>query len=289
MELVHITSHDRARQAAFVRYVPKVFQTADFSRWRAAGEWTDAYTTHAIVDEGEVLANVSVMRMTVAVDGCEFAAYQLGAVGTVPAARGRGLAARVMRAALDAIGDAPSFLFANRDVLDFYPRFGFQPLAQVVHSIPWTAGRVAASERIDDITRLDTNTALERLRTAAYEPRAAVPGFTARRYEHVLSWYLCSARPPEVHVLGDHALAFTERDGATFRLLDLMTTRSVDLAAVLASLIDAPTDRVEFGFAPDVRAVRGLQTRIDADAHCFIRNFPKAPPAASQFPLLART
>jgi len=52
---------------------------------------------------------------------------RIGRVCTAAAARGKGLAAQLMAAALTEIGDAPSVLDAQTYAQGFYARFGYRP------------------------------------------------------------------------------------------------------------------------------------------------------------------
>ena len=54
-------------------------------------------------------------------------AARVGRVVTAPSARGTGLGARLMEAALDHIGDAESVLDAQTYAQPFYARFGYEP------------------------------------------------------------------------------------------------------------------------------------------------------------------
>ncbi|HVV12515.1 GNAT family N-acetyltransferase [Amycolatopsis sp.] len=53
--------------------------------------------------------------------------YRIGRVVTAKHARGQGLAARLMTAALELIGDAPSVLDAQTYAQGFYAKFGYVP------------------------------------------------------------------------------------------------------------------------------------------------------------------
>jgi ElaA protein len=78
---------------------------------------------HWVTDGPEVLATLRVLHDA---DG----ALRLGRVATVPAARSRGAASQLMRAALDRCGDldpsAPVVLDAQAHLARWYARFGFQ-------------------------------------------------------------------------------------------------------------------------------------------------------------------
>jgi ElaA protein len=66
---------------------------------------------------------VATLRLLTDTDG----RYRIGRVTTAPAARGRGLAARLMERALELIGSAPVVLDAQSHLTSWYVRFGFAP------------------------------------------------------------------------------------------------------------------------------------------------------------------
>jgi ElaA protein len=69
---------------------------------------------------GDVLAT---LRLLIDADG----RYRIGRVATALSARGRGLAALLMRRTLELIGDAPAVLEAQSYLVEWYARFGFVP------------------------------------------------------------------------------------------------------------------------------------------------------------------
>jgi ElaA protein len=66
------------------------------------------------------------LRLLVDEDGT----HRIGRVCTTRATRGTGLGARLMKVALEEIGDAPAVLEAQTYALDFYARFGFAPAGE---------------------------------------------------------------------------------------------------------------------------------------------------------------
>ena len=103
----------------------------DFEPWYQKGFYSDKYIPHSIVLDGEVVANVSVSKMEMAVDGKIMRFLQLGTVMTRQEYRKKGYSRMLMEHILQKYADQCDgfFLFANKTVLDFYPKFGFQ-LAQ---------------------------------------------------------------------------------------------------------------------------------------------------------------
>jgi ElaA protein len=83
------------------------------------GRDTEPGTRHVWLSRGdEILAYLRILD-----DGDH---ERIGRVLTAPAARGAGLAQRLMAEALTVIGNRPSVLHAQAYLADFYTRFGYQ-------------------------------------------------------------------------------------------------------------------------------------------------------------------
>ena len=101
----------------------------DFADWYEAGHWGDDYLPHVLLDGERVVSNVSVNLMKFDVDGVQKKYIQLGTVMTDSNYRKQGLNREIMQhvikeylSKVDGI-----YLFANDSVVDYYPKFGFQP------------------------------------------------------------------------------------------------------------------------------------------------------------------
>lgn len=104
----------------------------DFEDWYQNGYWTDRYNPYSIVLDGKVVANVSVNRTDFEINGVVKHYIQLGTVMTDEQYRNRGLIRRIMEEIdKDYAGEADGiYLFANNEVLSFYPKFGFRTAKQ---------------------------------------------------------------------------------------------------------------------------------------------------------------
>lgn len=99
----------------------------DFSNWYANGYWNGNYIPYSILVNDEVVANVSVNIMNFNVSGEKKFYIQLGTVMTDEKYRNKGLIRVLMNEIENDYGDKVDgmFLFANDEVVDFYPKFGF--------------------------------------------------------------------------------------------------------------------------------------------------------------------
>lgn len=100
----------------------------DFEDWYQNGYWTDRYNPYSIIIDGEVAANVSVNTTDYNLNGAKKKYIQLGTVMTEEKYRNQGLIREIMQEIeKDYAGKVDGmYLFANNEVLSFYPKFGFQ-------------------------------------------------------------------------------------------------------------------------------------------------------------------
>jgi len=122
---------DAQLRRSFNELAKKTFYI-DFEDWYQNGYWTDRYNPYSIIIEGKVIANVSVNKTDFEINGKVRHYLQLGTVMTDERFRNQGLIRRIMEEInhdfsnkIDGI-----YLFANNDVLSFYPKFGFQTSPQ---------------------------------------------------------------------------------------------------------------------------------------------------------------
>ncbi|WP_332870794.1 GNAT family N-acetyltransferase [Lysinibacillus xylanilyticus] len=110
----------------------KLVFNLDFRKWYEKGCWDDQYICYSYIDGDEIIANASISKMTVLVNGKEYKAIQIGTVMTHPNYRYKGLARKLMDHIIDIYQDQYEFmyLFANETVLDLYPKFGFKKVQE---------------------------------------------------------------------------------------------------------------------------------------------------------------
>lgn len=100
----------------------------DFEDWYQNGYWKENYLPYVCVKDNKVAANVSANPMEFNMAGKQVKLVQLGTVMTEESERNQGLIRKLMeKIEQDFQGKADGFfLFANDEVLEFYPKFGFK-------------------------------------------------------------------------------------------------------------------------------------------------------------------
>ena len=111
----------------------------DFVSWHGAGHFSDMYVPHVIMDGEKVVSNVSVNRMQFDMGGVIKHFIQLGTVMTDEAYRGQGLNQKIMEFILQEYKDKVDgiYLFGNDSVLNYYPKFGFEPCEEYEYYFPY--------------------------------------------------------------------------------------------------------------------------------------------------------
>jgi len=80
----------------YFAHVQEIFRPNNWRVWRDRGGWTTDYEVFALLDGDQIVSTIGRSRMQLVNNGHAVAGYQLGAVGTLPNYRGRGLARRLM-------------------------------------------------------------------------------------------------------------------------------------------------------------------------------------------------
>src|SRR5262245_36571263 len=179
-----ITHADREWHQAFLEFVPRVFPSISFRRWAACGGWDAGYRAFALADGERIVANASLTQVDLVLHGRPVRGWQLGAVGTDPAYRRRGLQRSVLtRLLAQCPPDDLIFLFANDSVLDFYPLFGFERRREELFGAEHHALPAGTPLRALDVTSADDRALLQRIAAQA-EPTTSQ--FGARDYGRTL-------------------------------------------------------------------------------------------------------
>jgi len=283
-----IERHDAVLRHAFCSFVQSVFKGADFHLWAAHGGWSEDYEVWVVLHEGRVVSGAGVMRMDLVIHGRRQTGWQIGAVATTPAWRGRGLSRVVLQAMLEHIaahGEAPVFLFANSSVLDFYPRFGFRRVMQQQYR-----AEVDIAPQPGQAIDLDIRDAAQREMLAQMYRRARSVDakFSVVGYYPAAIFHLLHLPRRCVHLPRHDAVLIVRQEGDRLYLDDVVAAAPIDLHAVLPAVIAAPLRHIEFGFRPSGLWNGETQAGVDGEM-LFLRGAPDIEAPDLHFPDLAHT
>ncbi len=136
----------------------------DFTGWYEAGHWGDLYLPHVMLEGSQVVSNVSVNLIQFDMGGVKKNYIQLGTVMTDAAYRGQGLNREIMERILqDYRGKVDGiYLFGNDSVINYYPKFGFQPSKEYEYYMPCKDLEHTASYEMESVN-MDQEEQCERL------------------------------------------------------------------------------------------------------------------------------
>jgi GNAT superfamily N-acetyltransferase len=279
--------HSRDWHGAYFHFVQGIFPGLDFLRWYAHGGWTDSYEAHVLCDGPEIVANVAITHQELLISGQPCRGAQLGAVGVAPKWRGQGLQRRLMGEVMGQLqaGVGLLFLFANDEVLDFYPRFGFRRIAESIHGVEHTVVPSGNRIRCLDVEQPSDRALLARL-SANRQP--LTERFGARNYGSLLLFYASSLHRCDFFVVpGREALVVARQQDDVLTLLDVIADHPFDLVPYLARLTESPVRRIEFGFTPELWWPDACPLRAPEGSTLFVRGDVTLPSEPFTFPVLA--
>jgi predicted N-acetyltransferase YhbS len=289
LRAITITHVDREWHEAYLDFVPKVFPRISFRAWYEHGGWDDGYVAFALVDGDRIVANAAVSRMNLVFRGEPSLGWQLGAVGTLPDLRGRGLQNQLIPRLLEHTGsDDLVFLFANHHVLDFYPRFGFE---RVRESIFVSEHRVSPSGTPLRVLELENPQDRALLQRVAAEAEPVTELFGARDYGNTVLWYWSNFYRDGLRYDAEHdAILIVDQSNDLLRVYDILSRKQLDLRSFVPRVISAPIAQVEFGFTPSRYWPTATPKADYTDSPLFaLRPHPLPNNEHFKFPMLAQT
>lgn len=245
MEIIKNYRRDPALRASFNALAEATFGL-NFENWYRLGFWGENYTPYSVLEEGKIVANVSLNRTDLVMDGQRKRIYQLGTVMTAPEYRNRGFIRAIMAQIEKDTADADGiYLFANDSVVDFYPKFGFTPNKEYVHT------KTLTQTEAPTMTRIPMDTPENREMLAAAMAYSTFPT-ACHMVDNPGLIFFYTAQFMQDCVYYSEALntwAIAEPEDGTLLLHNVFTHRPVSLNAILAAF-GPEVKEVTLGFTP---------------------------------------
>ncbi|MFO8059354.1 MAG: GNAT family N-acetyltransferase [Bacillota bacterium] len=254
---------------SFNRLAHQVFNMG-FEEWYEGGFWDDRYIPHSYADGGEVVANVSLNVMDVILNGRPHRAAQLGTIMTHPNYRRRGLAGELIRSLLkDCSGYELIYVIGDRQLRDYYPRFGFRPLAETRFILPVEGRRCGDTS----LRRLNTSDPrdLDLIHRLARMRRPISRVFGVDNAEGILMWYCFNVLSDCFHYWEERdTIVVFRREGSTVHLFDVIGADRITFDQLLPHVTDWDTEKMVFHFTPDRLDVRAETRPLEGDDILFV-------------------
>lgn len=218
----------------------------NFENWYQMGYWGDAYAPYSILEDGKIVANVSLNRTDMVMGGERKRLYQLGTVMTHPEYRNRGYIRAIMEEIEKDLADADGvYLFANDSVLEFYPKFGFAQDREFLYTK--TVSQTGENRMIR--LKMDTPENRDRL-AAAMEKSTFQTACTMVDNPGLIFFYAAQFMQENVYFCRElDVWAIAEQEEGVLTLHAVFGPEEISPDAVIAAFGSGITEAV-LGFAP---------------------------------------
>lgn len=258
-----------------------------FENWYASGYFDGSHIPYTLFDGNKAVANISINCMDVVFEGKTKKYLQLGTVMTDKDYRDKGLQKIIFDEILkDFEGKFDAlFLFANKTVLDFYPKFGFEKAAEYSFTRTITGNGCPICplnmQNPEDV-------ALVRKKYSLGNPFSAltvVNGFALEMF------YLGGPYADCVYYLPEYdAVVIAEKAGDSLTVLDIFCASDKSMTDIIAALCEKET-KVTLGFSPKDMSGWTSELLKDEDTTLFVHKERENIFSGSKllFPLIAHT
>ncbi|WP_289136749.1 GNAT family N-acetyltransferase [uncultured Brevibacillus sp.] len=261
-EFVSDYRNNESLKESFNSLAMKTFKL-DFRGWYDKGYWNDSYIPYSFVDKGKVIANASVTKMSVIINGEAYKAIQVGTVMTDENYRNQGLAKQLMQHILKEHENSCDFLylFANETVLDFYPRFGFTRLDESEFSVDLAKSSIQMNTEAK-VKQLSIENDLALLEKFAKNRHVNARTLDVTQNESLLLFYFTLVFQEAIFYVEDlETIVLMEEDEDILRIFDIISLQAPNVEAVVASIVKETTKKVIVYFTPDF-TIEGMTATI---------------------------
>lgn len=261
-ELVSDYRNNESLKENFNTLAMKTFEL-DFRGWYKKGYWDEKYIPYSFVDEGKVIANASINKMSIVINGKMCEGIQIGTVMTDENYRNQGLAKQLMQHIMKEYENTCDFmyLFANDTVLDFYPKFGFTRLNESEFSLDLAKSSIQMNKDAK-VKRLTIEIDLALLEKFAENRHVNSTILDVENNESLLMFYFTLAfREAIFYVENLETIVLMEEEEDTLHIFDIISLNVPNIEAVLASIVKETTKKVVFYFTPDF-TIEGMTATI---------------------------
>ena len=265
-ELVSDYRNNESLKESFNALAIRTFEL-DFRGWYNKNYWNDKYIPYSFLDEDKIIANASVNKMSIIINGKTYRAIQIGTVMTDENYRNQGLAKQLMQHIMKQHENTCDFiyLFANDTVLDFYPKFDFTRLNESEFSLNLSKSPIQMNKNsnVKPLTIENDITLCEKFAKNRYVNSTVLD---VKQNESLLMFYFTLVFHEAIFYLEDlETIVLMEEEEETLHIFDIISLEAPNIEAVLASIVKETTKKVVFYFTPDFTIVGMTATLMPND------------------------
>lgn len=251
----------------------------NFEIWYDSGYWKESYIPYSIIDEGRVVANVSVNKICLNILGEEKSCIQLGTVMTDEDYRGRGLSRFLIEKIIEDWKDKSDmiYLFANDSVLDFYPKFGFEKEEEYIFhkSVNFDCSKSDSSDKsfeqkpyrkLNMDHKEERDFLCEKILSSSVNSKLAMVKST-----ELVMFYCISLMKENIYYFDDiDTIAIAEIEDDNLVIDAVYSDSEADLDNIIERLADKKIKKVMLGFTPEDTSSYECELYHEEDTTLFI-------------------
>ncbi len=240
----------------------------NFEPWYEQGYWQDNYIPYSILDGERVVANVSISPMKFVYSFKEIQLIQLGTVMTDPFYRNQGLIRQLMREIERNYEKKTDgyFLFANKSVFEFYPKFGYEKIKEYEYFKDVNQDTERTAENISI-----KNTEERRLFEDAIRTGFGQSIFYLKDNLSLTIFYIINFMSQNIYkIKSEKAYAIAQIDNEVLYLYDIIAGKQVDLDKIIGAF-GREIKRVILGFTPLIKEGYGCKVMPQIEDTLFVK------------------
>lgn len=243
-EFVKDYKNNEILKESFNKLAIKTFEL-DFIPWYEKGYWTNDYIPYSYSYNNEIIANVSVNKMDLIIDNKIYKAVQIGTVMTDERFKNKGLSRKLLNYVLEKYKDKVQFiyLFANEDVLSFYPKFGFKRYYESEYILD--VSKYEKLNKIEKVEKLDFNI----LEDFAKNKKTLSTKLDCIN-NNLLMFYFTIAFSENIYYIKEqNSFVIMEEDEDTIHLYDIISKENNNIDDLIKNIINENTKNIKFYFS----------------------------------------
>ncbi len=240
----------------------------DFEIWYQDGFWGEGHVPYTLFDGESAVSNVSVNKMKFSVLGEEKNYIQIGTVMTDDTYKNLGLNRYLLKRAIDETKSECDlmYLFANKSVLDFYPKFGFRETKEYNYfkNINYLKTNI-------QVKKLDMNNA-ENKKFLYKKVKSSISLSRVSMMENpeLIMFYCISFMKSSVwYIESIDVVVIAEYNGNLLYIYDIFSSRKIELDNIINIMSLPETEKAVLGFTPDEDGFQNSE-HIDRDSVLFV-------------------
>lgn len=278
----------------------------NFEMWFEEGYCNENYISYSYIYNEKVISNVSINKFTIIQDGKIRKVIQLGTVMTDINYRNKGLIRRLMNEVFKDYEDKIDYiyLFANKSILDFYPKFGFNRKNETEYKISMNDIRNKNYKKVNyKNIGYKSIASIRRLNLSLMNDKLIIERLCKDRYpvsnklgvindEWPLKVYCSYIFNDNLYYFQDYDIvAILERKNDEVIINDIISKNPIDFDNILLRLIESDDKIIKINFIPESKKFKVITREIiDDDNVLFIKNCKgKARDEEMLFPVTSHT